>query len=80
MNLSKKLSVLVVVLVVAIVAIGFKILSHGGLLSVELPKPLVIEANQSATPTTEPGSVLGETESSNYTNPLNDIYVNPFAK
>lgn len=78
MNLNKKISIILGLLVVAIVVVGWKILAQGGLLSVDLPKPTVINTADYVAPNN--GSVLGETQTSDYSNPLNDIYVNPFAK
>lgn len=79
MNLNKKTSILIAILVIAIVVVGWRILAKGGLLAIQLPQPQKIQtADLASTAAQAPGEVLGE--NSDYTNPLKDIYVNPFSK
>ena len=83
MNMNKKTSIAIVILVIAILIVGWKLLSKGGLFALELPQPNNVQTTVNATGTaasTENGAVLGDTETANYSNPLTNIYVNPFEK
>lgn len=81
MNMNRKTSILIAFLIVAIIVVGWGLLAKGGLFAVQLPQASTINPSAlSANSVPTDGAVLGESETPTYTNPLNDIYVNPFEK
>lgn len=79
-NRFKLLQIALIIVALFGLGVGFKYVSKGGLLSVDLPKPapLGIDHQSELSPNSAKASSLKTDELQSYENPLNDIYVNPF--
>lgn len=80
MTESKKIIIAGVACAVVVFACLGILAVQSNILAIKSPEPILLAQPETETSPQDSGAVLGETTESNYTNPLSNIYVNPFSK
>lgn len=83
MKITPKNSAIVLIVLIIMAGLYYILMVKGGVFSASLPEPQVIDPSLVQSPPTQTtelgGAVLGESQNTDsYSNPLKDIYVNPF--